>query len=108
MKSFKIIRGSIIKTEGGNLFKLLKKIILKKLEIWELYFSEVYQNKIKGWHWHKFQTSTLFAIEGQLKVVLFDEKKFTDFILSKELVNTLVIEPGTWYAFKGLKKKIVF
>ena len=106
MKSFKIIRGSIIKTEGGNLFKLLKKNHLKKnWKFGELYFSEVYQNKIKGWHWHKFQTSTLFAIEGQLKVVLFDEKKFTDFILSKELVNTLVIEPGTWYAFKGLKKK---
>ena len=31
---------------------------------------------IKGWHWHKYQTSTLLAISENIKVVLIQKGKF--------------------------------
>ena len=63
MNSFKILKGNKIINKKGSLLKYFNKNSLpKNWKFGEIYVSEISKNIIKGWHWHKYQTSTLLAI----------------------------------------------
>lgn len=106
MKVFKLLKGIKILNKNGNLFKYFNKNSLpKNWKFGEIYISQIGKNMIKGWHWHKYQTSTLIVVSGNVKVILIQNKKFKSFIISKKNLKAIIIKPKTWYAFQGLEKE---
>ena len=41
----------------------------------EIYFSQVFPNKIKAWHLHKKMTLSYVAVFGKIKLVLYDDRR---------------------------------
>ena len=41
----------------------------------EIYFSTIFKDKIKAWHLHKEATLNYACVYGEVKLVLFDERK---------------------------------
>ena len=75
----------------------------------EVYFSKILSDKIKGWKYHKEMTMNLIVISGEVKFVVFDDRKnsntksqFDEYTLSCNKYSRLTIPPKVWIAFKGL------
>ena len=56
----------------------------------EIYFSCIYENKIKAWHLHKKMTLNYSVIYGKIRLVLFDDR---DESRSKGLVQEIILSP---------------
>ena len=41
----------------------------------EIYFSFVNAKKIKAWHFHKLMTLNYVAVQGHIKLVLYDDRE---------------------------------
>ena len=105
MNKVQIKNSRIIKNIEGNLIKIISKNdFSKKWNFGEIYISEIKKNIIKGWHYHKYQTSTLFVIKGIVKIVIFKNKVFKSYKLNPKKMKIIIIPPKTWYSFKGLEK----
>ena len=66
----------VIKNKDGDIYKILQKNnFSSNWNFGELYASKIKTNKIKGWKYHLKQTSCLFVIVGNIKIVTFNEKK---------------------------------
>ena len=75
----------------------------------EIYFSTIYQNIVKGWHLHLKSTLNYVCIKGEVKLVLFDDRKksstngkFQEIILSPKNYFLVSIPPNIWNGFKGI------
>ena len=75
----------------------------------EIYFSCIYPHKIKAWHMHKKMTLNYAIISGQLKIVLFDDRKksstkgtLQEIYMSTENYFLLSVPPLIWNGFKGI------
>ena len=102
-----------INVRNGDVFHGLKASEESFKGFGELYFTRVDYRKIKGWKRHRQVTLNLVVIEGGVKFVigssdLFDAEKplyFQDFIIGPSLdYSRLVVPPGYWVAFQGIKK----
>lgn len=106
MKKINIIKSKLVNSKDGKITKLLSKKNLKKTwKFGEIYISSFKKNVVKNWNFHKFQTSSLFVLEGKVKIIVVERKKFKVFNLDEKNPKTLIIPPKTWYVFKGLDKK---
>ncbi|HTW27988.1 MAG TPA: WxcM-like domain-containing protein [Acetobacteraceae bacterium] len=69
----------------------------------EIYFSTIFQGKIKAWHLHRRKTVNLAVPLGAVRVVLCrDGESPEELRLGRENYQLLTIAPGTWYGFEGL------
>ena len=80
-------------------------------EFGEIYFSTIYQGKIKGWHLHKESSLNYVCIKGKVRLTLFDDRpgsksknEIQEIILSPREYNLITIPPNIWNGFKGLDK----
>ena len=107
MKNIIIKKTSIIKNKNGNLVKFVSaKDFKKNWKFGELYLSSINKNSIKGWHYHKLQTSCVFVLLGKVKFVVSKKgDNFKSFILTMKNKKIIIISPKTWYAFKGYGKE---
>jgi dTDP-4-dehydrorhamnose 3,5-epimerase len=78
----------------------------------EIYFSTVKPNFIKAWHLHKEATLNYVCIKGEVKLVLFDDRresktfgKYQELILSPNDYFMVTIPPLIWNGFKGIDKQ---
>ena len=95
----------VIKHNDGNILKLEKFGNINDIKVKEIYFTEIYFNKIKGWKKHKEMTCKLSIPYGKVKFVFFDDnKKFLDIIIQDDNFSSITIPPNIWFAFKGLNK----
>jgi dTDP-4-dehydrorhamnose 3,5-epimerase len=106
-KKIKLHKAIIKYNKNGNIIKIINKDIFNKdWKFGELYLSNVKFNILKGWHYHKKQTSCLFVLNGKVKFVTYDQvnNKFKSFILdgASNIKKSIIIYPKTWYAFQGL------
>ena len=74
----------------------------------EIYFSTILKDKIKAWHLHKEATLNYACVYGEVKLVLFDERKgsstfgeYQELLLSLKNYNLITIPPNIWNGFKG-------
>tara|TARA_B110001454_G_C12677095_1_gene416337 strand:+ start:715 stop:1089 length:375 start_codon:yes stop_codon:yes gene_type:complete len=74
----------------------------------EIYFSTILNDKIKAWHLHKEATLNYACVYGEVKLVLFDERKgsstfgeYQELLLSLKNYNLITIPPNIWNGFKG-------
>ena len=97
----------IIETFGGNVMHAMKKTDLGYADFGEAYFSEIEKNTVKAWKHHREMTLNLIVPLGNIKFVLFDDRKgsnnrFQEVIISKENYCRLTVPPMIWVGFKGL------
>ena len=108
----KITPLKIIPDERGKVMHMLRNddLIFKKFG--EIYFSTIYQDKIKAWHLHKESTLNYACIKGRVKLVLYDDRDkspskgvIQEIILSPENYSLVSIPNNIWNGFKGLHKE---
>lgn len=77
----------------------------------EIYFSCIFQHKIKAWHLHKKMTLNYSVIHGEIKLVLFDNRAESatkglvqEIKLSPENHCVVTVPPLIWNGFISLYK----
>ena len=74
-----------------------------------MYFSEIRENKVKGWNYHKKNTCLIIVPFGKVEFKIFKDKskKLKRYILSDKNNVVLRIPPQNWFSFKSLLKKSI-
>jgi len=97
----------IIKNPKGNLFKLFSNNHKFFKKFGEIYYTEVYPNKFKGWKFHENRSQVMSVISGKIRFFLKkkenDKPEIVD-IGSPNNLFLLKIEPKTFYSFKCKSK----
>ena len=103
---------NIINDDRGKVMHMLRSDSKVFKKFGEVYFSTIYENKIKGWHLHKESVLNYTCVTGEVKLVLFDDRldsptknKYQEIILSQKNYALVTIPPNIWNGFKGLNFK---
>jgi len=109
IKDVVITKLAIIDTLGGNVMHAMKASSAGYTGFGEAYFSQVDQGAIKAWKRHKKMTLNLVVPVGEIRFVLFDDRKvsntqFQEIIISKNNYYRLTIPPMVWMGFQGLSE----
>tara|TARA_B100000902_G_scaffold363040_1_gene381854 strand:+ start:137 stop:580 length:444 start_codon:yes stop_codon:yes gene_type:complete len=112
IEGIKITPLKIIKDHRGSVMHMLRNDNEVFEKFGEIYFSTIFENKIKAWHLHKEATLNYACVFGKVKLVLFDERKtsktfgkYQELFLSLENYSLITIPPNIWNGFKGLNKE---
>jgi len=97
----------IIDIPGGNVMHAMKEIDVGFSGFGEAYFSEVGLKSIKAWKRHQDMTLNIIVPVGEIRFVLFDDRKksdsqFQEVIISKDNYCRLTVPPMIWVGFQGL------
>jgi dTDP-4-dehydrorhamnose 3,5-epimerase len=104
INNIKIIDRSIIKNINGDILKYVNKNEKFFKGFGEVYFSEIKQNKIKGWNYHK-KNYCLFSVPFG-KVIFYFKKgnKSKKVIIGKNNYRLILLPPRIWFSFASLVK----
>ena len=94
---------------GGSILHALKSSDVGYAGFGEVYFSSAEPGIASDWKRHKSMTLNLIVPVGEIKFVLFDQRKDSstfgnsvEVILGTRNYSRLTIPPGIWLAFKGI------
>ncbi len=100
---------SKIEDHRGTIFPMLRADAKIFKSFGEIYFSTIFNNSIKAWHLHKKAILNYACIKGQVKLVLFDDRKdsksfgkHAEYILTPSNYFLITIPPFIWNGFIGL------
>ena len=109
----KIIDLKKITDERGMIFHMLKNTDEHFQKFGEIYFSTIFEDKIKAWHLHKEATLNYVCVYGKVKLVLFDERKtsetfgeYQEIFLSPENYFLITIPPNIWNGFTSADQNL--
>jgi len=112
IEGIKITPLKIIKDHRGSVMHMIRNDNEVFEEFGEIYFSTIFENKIKAWHLHKEATLNYACVFGKVKLVLFDERKtsktygeYQELFLSLDNYSLITIPPNIWNGFKGMNKE---
>jgi len=95
-----------IDDERGSVLTMLRSDFSVFKSFGEIYFSKIYHNAIKAWHFHKLMTLNYVTVHGSIKLVLYDDRegsttkgKVQEIILSNENRYLVSIPPKIWNGF---------
>ena len=98
----------IISDDRGSVMHMMRNDSKVFDKFGEIYFSTIFKDKIKAWHLHKEATLNYACVYGEVKLVLFDERKgsstfgeYQELLLSLKNYNLITIPPNIWNGFKG-------
>ena len=83
-----------IKDERGTVMHMMRQDSSIFKNFGEIYFSLTYPNAIKAWHMHKEMILNYACIEGEIKFVLFDDRKNSK---TKGKIQELILEPDNYF-----------
>ena len=99
----------IIPDERGKVMHMLKETDPEFERFGEIYFSMVYPGVIKGWHLHSKMVINYAVPIGQIKLVLFDERKdsktkgeIQELFVGRDNYCLVKVPIGVWNGFKGV------
>jgi dTDP-4-dehydrorhamnose 3,5-epimerase len=92
----------IIPNTKGDILHAMKATDESFIGFGEAYFSCLNKGAVKGWKKHTEMTLNLIVVFGKIKIVVFNQKKYYEIILSKDNYHRLTIRPGLWVSFQGL------
>ena len=75
IEGVKISKLKIISDDRGKVMHMLRNDSQVFKSFGEVYFSTIYENKIKAWHLHKESYLNYVCMFGEVKLVLFDDRK---------------------------------
>lgn len=105
-----------IPDERGTIYHMLCSDDELFEEFGEIYFSNVYPNVVKAWHFHDKMILNYSVIHGMIKLVLFDDREnsptkgnLMEIFIGEENYLLVKIPVKVWNGFKGIgsKKAIV-
>ena len=98
--------------ERGKVMHMLRNDSEGFVGFGEVYFSLVYPGVIKGWHRHKTMTLNYAVPQGNVKVVLYDDRKesltegeVSELFLGPDNYCRVTVPPMIWNGFKGIGDK---
>lgn len=98
-----------IPDERGTIMHMLKSTDSEFTKFGEIYFSTIYPNVVKGWHIHTKMTLQYTVVYGQIKLVLYDDRKksptrgeLMELFVGEENYSLITIPPMVWNGFKGI------
>ena len=107
-----ITKLKIIKDERGQVMHMLRSDNPIFKSFGEIYFSTVFKDIIKGWHLHKESYLNYVCVVGEVKLVLYDDRKgsvtkdqYQEIFLSPKSYFLVTIPPNVWNGFKGIGKE---
>ena len=113
IEGIKIIKKNIISDDRGKILHMLRNDDKEFEKFGEIYFSYVYPRKIKACHLHKKMTLNYTAVFGSIKLVLYDNRKYSktngvvqEIFLSNENHNLVIIPPNIWNGFTTVDDNI--
>jgi len=96
-----------IPDERGKIMHMLRVDDPHFEKFGEIYFSVVYPDVIKGWHFHKEMTLNYAVVSGTIKLVLFDDRaesptrgKLMELFIGDGNYVLVKIPPQVWNGFK--------
>ena len=111
IEGIKIIPLKIISDDRGSVMHMLRNDSQVFEKFGEVYFSTIFNDKIKAWHLHREATLNYACLHGKVKLVLFDEREksetfglYQELFLSLENYSLITIPPNIWNGFKGLNE----
>ncbi len=109
IEGIKITPLKIISDDRGSVMHMLRNDSKVFEKFGEIYFSTIFQDKIKAWHLHKEATLNYACVHGKVKLVLYDDRKtsktngqYQELFLSLESYSLITIPPNIWNGFKGI------
>ena len=75
IQGVKISKLKTISDNRGKVMHMLRNDSPVFKSFGEVYFSTIYENKIKAWHLHKESFLNYACINGKVKLTLFDDRK---------------------------------
>ncbi len=92
----------------GDIFHVIKKSSEGYQGFGEVYISTIVRNEVKGWKKHHEMTLNLIVPSGEIKIVIFDDRKdsrtynkFQEVVLSLKNYCRLTVPRELWVAFQG-------
>lgn len=103
-----------IEVSKGDIYHALKSTDEGYAGFGEAYFSHIVAGEVKGWKRHNRMTLNIVVPIGAIKFVIYDDRagslsfgEFQEITLSPERnYQRLVLSPGLWMAFQGVKEGI--
>ena len=78
----------------------------------QAYITVAFPNVVKAWHMHKIQTDNMVCIQGNGKLVLYDDreksltcKKINEIFFGEKNPILISIPPNIWHGFKAVGGK---
>ena len=112
IEGIKISPLKIISDHRGSVMHMLRNDSENFDKFGEIYFSTIFNDRIKAWHLHKEATLNYVCVYGKVKLVLFDNRKasksfgeYQEIFLSPENYFLITIPPNIWNGFKGLNNE---
>ena len=98
---------NVINTPGGNVMHAMKGSSIGYKGFGEAYFSKIEKGAIKAWKRHKNMTLNLVVPIGEIRFVLFDDRKvsnnqFQEVVISKGNYCRLTVPPMIRMGFQNL------
>lgn len=98
-----------IPDERGCISHMMKKEDAEFNGFGEIYFSSVYPGVIKGWHIHSKMELNYATIVGNIKLVLYDDRKdsktrgnLMEIYMGDKNYLLAKVPTGVWNGFKGV------
>ena len=113
IEGVQIIKKSVISDDRGKILHMLRSDDKNFKKFGEIYFSYVYPKKIKAWHLHKKMTLNYVAAFGEIKLVLYDDRKESktigkvqEIFLSNNNHELVSIPPMVWNGFASANDNV--
>tara|TARA_B100001109_G_C18660320_1_gene379173 strand:- start:235 stop:663 length:429 start_codon:yes stop_codon:yes gene_type:complete len=107
----KKIEQKIIKNKKGDIIKYLSKKNPYFKAFGEVYFTEIYKNKVKGWNYHKKNHCIFCVPQGKVEFFFIDGRKKSKTYLKEEKITAgkkrpylIKVPPKIWISFKSKEK----
>jgi dTDP-4-dehydrorhamnose 3,5-epimerase len=101
---------SPIVTTGGKVIRAVKGLDIHLPKFAECYFSTARSKDPKAWKKHTEMSCNIFVPYGAVRFVFYDDRhtspdfeKIVEFEVSELHYGRLVIHPGIWFGFSGIK-----
>ena len=75
IEGVKITKLKILRDHRGSILTMLRSDSKVYESFGEIYFSTIFYNSIKAWHFHKKAVLNYACIKGKVKLILYDDRK---------------------------------
>ena len=113
IEGVKIIPKKQIIDERGKIMHMMRNDSTFFKKFGEIYFSTTYPGAIKAWHLHKKMVLNYAVIIGEIKFVLYDDRKLSptkgriqEIFVSPENYLLITVPPMIWNGFKSIANKV--
>ena len=107
----KNIKRKVIGNNKGDILKFLSRRDSFFKKFCEIYFTEIFKNKTKGWNYHKKNNCLLSVPYGKVQFWFIDGRRNSKsyhreqkIINSRKNYKLISVPPGVWFSFRSIVK----